>query len=167
MAAIMTTAKETFSLEHYKVEDSVGYLLGRAKTMLAKSLDVALVEYGITHAQGSIVLMLSTGKYSTAADLARELYIDSASMTRMIDRLEKRGLILRVRRGDDRRIINLRLTPDGEGLAQRLPSIYVAVLNRNFVGFSTEELDLLRSLLRKLLANQATVDDAETIGKPL
>jgi DNA-binding MarR family transcriptional regulator len=159
--AIMVTP-ENFLLETYQVENSVGYLLSRSRTKLAKSLDVALVEHDITHAQGGIVLMLATGKYSTAAELARELYIDSASMTRMIDRLEKRKLIMRMPRGDDRRVINLRLTPDGEKLAQQLPAIYTAVLNRSFIGFSPEEVDLLRGLLRKFLSNETSGDDGKT-----
>jgi DNA-binding MarR family transcriptional regulator len=154
MATVMTTPTENFSLENYKAEDSVGYLLSRARTKLAKALDIVLVEHDITHAQGSIVLMLATGKYATATELARELYIDTASMTRMIDRLEKRGVIVRMPRGDDRRVINLRLTSDGQALAQRLPALYATVLNRNFIDFSTEELDLLRSLLRKFLATE-------------
>ena len=150
----MNPAKKIFSTGQYRVEDSVGYLLGRARTKLAKSLDVTLAERGITHAQGSILLMLSTGKYETAADLARELYIDSASMTRMIDRLEKRGFLFRVRREDDRRVVSLRLTNEGQELARQLPKVYVNTLNHNFSGFSAEEMDMLRGLLRKFLANE-------------
>jgi DNA-binding MarR family transcriptional regulator len=161
MAVIMT--KEIFSPELYRVEDSVGYLLGRARTKLAKSLDVALTDNGITHAQGSVLLMLATGKYETAGDLSRELYIDSASMTRMIDRLEKRRLIVRVRREDDRRVVSLHLTPDGKALADLLPHIYATTLNRSFTGFSSDELGTLRILLRKLLANDAT---ETTTGTP-
>jgi len=74
-------------------------------------------------------------------------------MTRMIDRLEKRKLAMRMPRGDDRRVINLRLTPAGRILAQQLPEIYRIVMNRNFAGFSSDEVSQLRSLLNKLLAN--------------
>jgi DNA-binding MarR family transcriptional regulator len=157
----VASSKDIFSLKHFLAEDSVGYLLSRSRTRLAKALDVALAEYDITHAQGSIVLMLSSGKYATAADLARELYIDSASMTRMIDRLEKRGLIVRLPRGDDRRVINLRLSPDGQALAEKLPPVYVDVLNRSFAGFSSEELDVLKSLLRRFLNNDRAADNAK------
>jgi DNA-binding MarR family transcriptional regulator len=162
----MVALTRNFSLKHYQVEDSVGFLLGRARAKLAKSLDAALVNHDITHAQGGIVLMLATGKFSTAAELARELYIDSASMTRMIDRLEKRKLIVRSPRDDDRRVINLLLTLDGQELAKQLPAIYAAVLNHNFAGFSAEEIGALRNLLRKFLANEVTVADTETINKP-
>lgn len=136
---------------HYIVEDSVGYLLARARTRLAKSLDLALGEFGITNAQGGTLLMLMTGKYSTAAELARELYIDAAAMTRMVDRLEKRGLIQRERTRDDRRIVRLVLTDSGRELGQQLPPVYAGVVKRSFARFSSNELDSLRSLLRKSL----------------
>lgn len=137
----------------YLVEESVGYLLARARTKLAKTLDMALAEFGITNAQGSTLLMLMTGKYSTAAELARELYIDAAAMTRMIDRLEKRELIQRERTRDDRRIVRLALTESGRELGQRLPALYSDVVKRSFSRFSSDELDSLRALLRKSLEN--------------
>jgi DNA-binding MarR family transcriptional regulator len=147
------TATTLFGTDQSVIVDGIGHLLGRARNMLSKSLDVALSEYEITHTQGLILSLLSTGKYVTATDLARELYIDAASMTRMIDRLEKRKLTVRLPRGDDRRIVNLRLTPAGRILAERLPEIYCAVMNRNFAGFSKEEVVQMRGLLNKLLVN--------------
>ncbi|CAN5843354.1 MarR family transcriptional regulator [soil metagenome] len=141
-----------FSLDQYRVEDSIGYLLARSRTKIAKSVDEALAQCGITYAQGSIVYMLSTGKYATAADLSRELYIDAGSMKRMLDRLVLRNLIARTPSIADRRLMNLSLTPAGKVLAEKMPAIYVAVQNRNFAGFSLEEVGFLKSLLRKFLA---------------
>jgi DNA-binding MarR family transcriptional regulator len=141
------------------VDQSVGYLLSRARSKLAKALDVALDEYGITHAQGGIILMLSSGRYPTAADMARELYIDSASMTRMIDRLEKRGLLYRVRCDDDRRVVSLRLTQVGERMADRLPAIFADVRGRCFSSFNPEEVATLKSLLRKFLDADGASDE--------
>jgi DNA-binding MarR family transcriptional regulator len=159
----MTKSKEIFQRSTYCVEDSVGYLLARARAKLAKSVDVELMPLDITQAQGCIVMMLASGRYATAAELARELYIDSAAMTRMIDRLEKRGLIERLPRGDDRRIINLRLTKGGQELADELPNRFVEVLKQNFAGFSLDEVTMLKTLLRKLLDGGAAV--AETADK--
>lgn len=158
----MTKSKEMFSLGDYCVEESVGYLLARARTKLLKAVDIELAPFDITASQGSIVMMLATGRHSTAAELARELYIDSASMTRMIDRLEKRGLIARMPRGDDRRVINLRLTEDGRKLAGQLPAQYVGVLNQNFAGFNAEEVATLKTLLRKLLDGEAGAEPTST-----
>lgn len=147
----MTKTNEKFSLSSYCVEESLGYLLKRSQTKLAKAVDIELTEHDITSAQGGVLMMLASGLYSTAAELAREMYIDSASMTRMIDRLEKRGLITRMPRGDDRRIINLQLTEGGRALASQLPACYTHVLNQNFAEFTMDEVTTLKMLLRKLL----------------
>jgi DNA-binding MarR family transcriptional regulator len=142
---------DLFSEDQFRCPDSLGHLLTRARNQLAKSLDAELGEHDITHTQGSILWLLADGKISTATDLARELYVDAASMTRMIDRLEKRKLTVRLPRGDDRRVINLRLTPSGLALAEKLPALYAAAMNRSFQGFSADEVALLRGLLCKLL----------------
>ena len=67
-----------FSVETYRMDDSVGYLLSRSRAMLAKSLDAALLASGITHAQGGVLLMLASGRYTTAAEMVREIYTDAA-----------------------------------------------------------------------------------------
>jgi DNA-binding MarR family transcriptional regulator len=152
-----------FSLQDFQVEDSVGYLLKRTRSMLVSAVDETLSEQGfdITQAQGSLLFMLSTGKYQTAADLVRELCIDAASMKRMIDRLVAHGLIRREPSAHDRRLIDLHLTAAGMKLAQRLPAIYVAAMNKSFAGFSAEEVGFLKSLLRKLLANSDKIHPSQ------
>jgi DNA-binding MarR family transcriptional regulator len=51
----------------------------------------------------------------------------------------------------DRRIIDLRLTEEGQRLGRMLPELYSQVLNRSFQKFSPEEIRQLRALLCKLL----------------
>jgi len=140
-----------FSPENYRSTDCVGYLLARVRTMLSRALDTALFEFGITHSQGSILWLLSSSEFTTAADLSRELHIDAASMTRMLDRLEKRKFIVRLPRGEDRRVVHLKLTQEGRALSDKFPGIYTSVLNGSFNRFSPEELGQLRVLLNKLL----------------
>ena len=137
----------------YVVEDSVGYLISRARAQLAKSLDDGLAAQGITHAQGSILLMLRSGRFDNAAQLSREMVIDAAAMTRMVDRLGKRDLIKRMPSRDDRRVSRLQLTAAGCRLADQLPAVYIAAREQNFAGLSAEEMGFLKSLLRRILVN--------------
>lgn len=157
----MSTPKNLISIEEYCASDSVGYLLSRSRAKLARALDVALAEHDITHTQGGILIMLAKGKCALASELSRELYIDSASMTRMVDRLEKRDLIVRCPSSDDRRVSTLQLTQDGKALAKKLPSIYMKVLNQSFAGFSQNEIDTLKSLLGKFLYKDDNGTDNE------
>jgi DNA-binding MarR family transcriptional regulator len=156
------SASPLFVSDLHQSSGAIGHLLARARNKLAKSMDVALAENDITHTQAVILWLLSIGKFDTAADLARELYIDAASMTRMIDRLEKRKLMMRLPRGEDRRVINLRLTPKGQILAERFPAIYSTVMCRNFSGFSNDEVAQLRGLLNKLLQNNASISTSSS-----
>ncbi len=140
----------------YVVEESIGYLIGRVKGQLAKSIDDVLSAQGITHAQGGIMLMLLSGRFDTCSQLAREMYIDAAAMTRMVDRLERRSLIRRLPSGEDRRVLQLQLTEAGREVADQLPAVYIAAREKNFEGLSAEEIGFLKSLLRRILANAAT-----------
>jgi DNA-binding MarR family transcriptional regulator len=158
-------SKSSKSIANYRFDDSVGYLIARARLKLTKEFDDALTEHDITKAQGGILLILAAGRCETAAELARELYTDSASMTRMIDRLEKRGLVKRVRRADDRRVVNLHLTDQGQELAERLPKIFSTILAASFAHFNAAELDALRGLLRKFLDSGKHAEDTEHLNE--
>lgn len=158
----MTAVPPLFSVDAYRIEDSVGFLMARGRAMLAKSLDSVLLELDITHAQAAVVMMLASGRYATAADLVRETDVDAASMTRMLDRLQKRLLLERIPRTDDRRQTDLRLTLAGKALAKRLPAIVTDVLNRQFAGFTPEEVGFLKSLLRKLLLTGPALESTRT-----
>ena len=151
----MSNRPPLFTLDTYQIEESIGYLLARTRAMMVKSSDEALMPYGITHAQGAILLMLSTGKYSTAADLARETYTDAASTKRMIDRLVARDLIKREPCANDRRLMKLHLTASGIELSKLVPQAFCGVLNKHFSEFSAEEIGFLKSMLRRLLASNA------------
>ncbi|MFZ6649670.1 MarR family winged helix-turn-helix transcriptional regulator [Undibacterium sp. TJN25] len=151
-----------FKFDNYQVEDSVGYLLARARTMLSKAADESLGELGITHGQASIFILLAMDKCNTAADLARELFIDSAAMKRMLDRLEAKGFVERTPDPHDKRLFKLALSDAGKQLALNIPGIFADVLNVGFTGFSPEEIGFLKSLLRKLLANRPLLESKNT-----
>lgn len=162
----MTDSHKLFPSGSWCLEESVGYLLARSRTKLVKAIDAELtVQHDITHAQGSVLMMLATGRYATAADLVRDLFIDSASMTRMLDRLEKRALIVRIPSATDRRVFNLQLSEAGAALAEQLRPLYNDVLNRYFTDFTQEEVDTLKHLLRKLLGSDLE-SATEAAGKP-
>jgi DNA-binding MarR family transcriptional regulator len=110
-------------------------------------------ELGITSAQGSVLFMLASGKCTLAAEVAREYGIDASAATRLVDRLEKRGLLTRVRCSKDRRIVRLAVTPEGRAIAARMPAIFASVREHLLSGFTLEEVGFLKSMLRRALIN--------------
>ena len=97
--------------------------------------------------------LIATGCGSTAAELCRFSRYDTGSMTRMLDRLEEKGLIRRVRSSTDRRVIHLELTEAGRELYTLLPPVAIKVLNSHLQGFTRAELELFKNFLRRMQAN--------------
>ncbi|PVY80913.1 MarR family transcriptional regulator [Cupriavidus alkaliphilus] len=143
----------SFDPAQYQMCDSVGYLMQRAKNMLAHGVEQEVSSLDITQAQASCLMMLATGRASTVTDLGRELNTDMGSVTRLLSRMEKRGLIERRRRDADRRVVDLSVTPQGQKLVQQLPAIFCKVLAHHFRGFSEDEIQLLRGMLRRVIDN--------------
>jgi len=148
-----STPTDMFDPAHYEIGKSVGYLLARAKSMLSQGVEQEVSSLDMTQAQASCLMMLAEGEATTVTDLARNLNTDAGSVTRLLSRMEKRGLIERTRRDDDRRVVDLSLTPEGETMVEKLPVVFCNVLRRHFEGFSNEEIETLRSLLLQLIAN--------------
>ncbi|HEX2584384.1 MAG TPA: MarR family transcriptional regulator, partial [Steroidobacteraceae bacterium] len=92
---------------------SIGYLLTTVRTRMLQEMDAALNPHGLTGAQFTILRRIAENSAHTAADLCRLLQYDTGSMTRMLDRLEEKGVIGRERCPDDRRVVNIRLTDSG------------------------------------------------------
>ena len=136
------------------MQDSVGYMVTRLRASLFASVDREVASWGISSAQGAILIYIAHGSASRAADLAREHNYDTGSLTRMLDRLVKKGLLKRVPHANDRRAATLELTAAGRRLAARLPAAAVKVLNHHLRGFTRAELDQLKGLLGRMLANR-------------
>ncbi|WP_322101985.1 MarR family winged helix-turn-helix transcriptional regulator [Paraburkholderia sp. J41] len=138
----------------YDFGESVGYLISRVKSTLSNMITQRTVaELGVTSQQASVLFMVGSGKCLLAAELAREYGIDASAVTRLVDRLEKRGLLERVRSSEDRRAVRLALTPEGSGIAARMPGIFQNVTEQMCNGLSPEEVGFLKNMLRRVLAN--------------
>jgi DNA-binding MarR family transcriptional regulator len=96
---------------------------------------------------------LSCNRAHTPYELSRAMSYDSGSMTRMLDRLEKKGFIVRTRSDADRRMVKLELTPHGREVAQQLPRLGAGVLNEQLQGFTAADVATLTGLLGRLIAN--------------
>ena len=130
---------------------AIGVLLGRAALLKDRVLDSHLESEGITAAQFKVLIIVTQYQVDTPAELCRYLGLDSGSMTRMLDRLEQKELIVRNRCADDRRQVRLALTADGQRLADRLPEIGAAAMNELCGALAAEELETLEGLLAKVL----------------
>lgn len=142
-----------YRAQTYRVEESVGFMITRLRSALFATVDREVAPWGVSSAQAAILIYIAHGRGNRAADIARDYSYDTGSMTRMIDRLVKKGLLRRVRDSGDRRSMRLELTAKGRKLTERLPAVAARTLNGLLKGFSRSELDQLKGLLGRMLAN--------------
>src|SRR5512135_2513143 len=139
--------------DDYRIDESIGYLMRVALSALKRDAELELQAHGMTMEQALPLLALSQGLCSTGADLARLYEMDPGAVTRMLDRIEAKGLIERVRRSDDRRVVALKLTKAGRTLAARIPQVLSDTLNDVLRGFTHAEVERLKDMLRRVAAN--------------
>jgi DNA-binding MarR family transcriptional regulator len=144
----------------YCAEESVGYLMKRIMLSIVAQADKRLVEHDLTSAQWGPLMRLQTVGASTVVDLARWLNADAGAMTRLLDRLEKKGLCKRVRSTEDRRVVQVELTPDGQAAIAEVPAVLCTVLNAHLAGFSKTEWQALKTYLQRMLENGEAMRDA-------
>jgi len=151
-----TAESGLYTVENWSIDESIGYLLSALKVQMTTVIDAELAPLEITWAQWATLLKLASGKARTAAELCRHSACDTGSMTRMVDRLEQKGLVRRERSSEDRRVVLLFLTERGQQLVPELKPVAVRVLNRFLKGFTREELEQFKSFARRMMANGET-----------
>lgn len=153
---------EVYELESYQPRKGVGHLLSRVRTEMLSALDKALEADAelsakeISAAQFIVIAALALADSArSASDLCKGLSYDAGAMTRMIDRLESKGLIRRNRRPDDRRVVYVELTEEGSRAYPRMREVSMGVANRFLRGFSMPEARQLEGYLSRMLENAA------------
>lgn len=141
-----------YSGENYVACESLGYLMKQVVAAVSGALEARMSEYGLTDAQWRPLLILSQEPAATATLLARSMNCDAGATTRMLDRLEDKGLLRRVRSADDRRVQQIELTAEGRKVAAIVPFVLADVLNAHLAELTKAEVDQLKSLLRRILA---------------
>jgi DNA-binding MarR family transcriptional regulator len=144
----------------YQPRKAIGALLTRVKVEMLAALDgelaadKRLAPLELSAAQWAVIASLAAGSEpKSAADLCKGISYDAGAMTRMLDRLESKGLLRRRRSADDRRLVHLELTEEGRAAYPRMREISLTVANRFLRGFSRAEARQLESLLTRMLEN--------------
>ncbi|MGM9425213.1 MarR family winged helix-turn-helix transcriptional regulator [Hydrogenophaga sp. MI9] len=142
-----------YSAKTFTAEESVGFLIKRVMLSMSQQIDRRLASHDLTTAQWSPLMRLKKDGPSTVAELARCQAMDAGAMTRLLDRLEKKGLCKRTRSVEDRRVVQVDLTPEGHAALRNVPAMLSEVLNLHLAGFSEDEWNTLRHLLRRMAEN--------------
>jgi DNA-binding MarR family transcriptional regulator len=105
---------------------------------------------GLTHPQYLVMLALWERNPRTVRDIGEALYLEPATLSPLLKRLEAAGLLTRARNARDDRALDVALTPRGEALRAQAEKVPAQIVER--LGMDVSELERIRDGLTRLLA---------------
>ncbi len=133
----------------------LGYLVTEVRNHLLAGLERELEPLQITAAQFVVLNSIRSGKGRTLSEFCRLLAYDSGAMTRLLDRIEAKGIIRRVENPADRRSHIVELTEQGQAVFPRAQLGTEVAIRRLLAGFSENDAQALRGMLKRIAANAA------------
>ena len=107
-----------------------------------------LKEHGITGPQyNALRILRGEGQPMQVYQIAERMVTPQSDITRLVDRLEKSGLVTRERCGEDRRVVWVTLTAAGKSIVKKLDRPLVELHDRQFQHLSQRDLKTLNELL--------------------
>ena len=138
--------------------DAVASELRPVLLRLARELRKETEQLGITYRQATLLWLVKRSPGLSLAELATEEGISPPAMSGHVDRLERAGLLERVRSSDDRRRVGLRLTDEGERLMRRVRArrtTWLADRLRTLEPEALESIELALPALLRLVGDDA------------
>lgn len=137
------------------IDHSIGYLVGRTSRAILKRLTKKFVEAGmdVSYEQWSILVHLYRRDGQTQQELSRTAVKDKAAVTRLLDGLEKKNMVLRIPDRVDKRSNLVYLTHKGKMLKNELIRLVEEMLTEAEEGISTQEMDQCKATLNRVFSN--------------
>lgn len=130
----------------------LSYLIIMASRQLKNKLDKALKEVDITAAQFSVIMQIYLSEQPiTAAEIAERLRSDRPTISGIINRLEKKGIVIKVYNPEDKRSSYLEIYKDYNKLVEKIKNISDELTIDIFSIYSKEEAKQLTGMIRKLI----------------
>lgn len=141
----------------FEPDRSIGYLIRVINQSVLARMEPAIAAGGLSNTQWQVLVSIYFNRGLTCAALARDLAHDKGAMTRLVDALEERGLLIRERNAGDRRVFDLALTDAGRTAAEQGRSRVVDCWNGWLADWDRAEVETLIAQLQRL---RRTIDAA-------
>jgi DNA-binding MarR family transcriptional regulator len=138
------------------IEDRIFVALLKAADTVSQEAEQLLRSQGLTGAQYNVLRILRGAEPDglPCRGIADRMISHDPDMTRLLDRMEKRRLITRMRQTDDRRVVKTRITRDGLELLKILDQPVRELHKRQFRHMTAARLKVLAQLLKEARAPQ-------------
>lgn len=124
--------------------------IGRAFKFVDDYVRPRMQKQGLTMTEFSVLMVLWHGGPTPLGELSERILLTGASTTYTVKKLEKRGLIARESRSEDKRVVTGVITKKGRALAKKVAPLHATELAEAMYRLSTAEKKTAVQLLRKL-----------------
>ena len=143
------------AFEDFRIADSPFYLLARTTARYSIDMENALHAIDMDLPSWRTLMILSENNPSSVSEIAERAVMRLSTMTRVIQRLEKRGLLKVKRRKGDARVSEVFINAKGVNAARQVRQIASRFYNIAFHDFDTAQIEALNALLRRVFSNLA------------
>ncbi len=139
------------------LDQSAGYLINMTALLLKRELNAIIKsnKIEVTPEQWAILNRLHEKSGLAQNEVAKLTFKDNANITRIVDKLESKGLVKRQADSNDRRAWKIAITKKGTEIRNSVEPLAIEVLDKATVGLSEKDVQLLNHTLKKLLDNLA------------
>lgn len=139
----------------FKRGELYSFITGKASIAIARRLQKKFntASLNLTIEQWSVLYHLWKQEGISQQDLCKATFRDKPSITRLVDNLEKAGLVKRIAAENDRRINRIYLTKQAQKLQQESMDIAEETLNEALQGVSPEKVEICKEVLQVVYDN--------------
>lgn len=137
----------------FNVKDTLGYIVNKSGTKLFNYLLRLLSKYEITPEQWGLLNLLWEKDGINQKELAELMFKDKTNLTRLIDKLEEKGYVIRQKHPNDRRVFLIFLTDSGRRLKDILIPIVQKAEAEYLQNLSVEEINIAKKVLKQMNTN--------------
>ncbi|MEL0634371.1 MarR family transcriptional regulator [Pseudoalteromonas carrageenovora] len=141
-------------------EQDLGRLVSFLRSRLAAHVDAKLLPMDLTSAQYIVVILLARESVNTLAGLCEYMVYDRGAMSRLLNRLEEKGLINKTKCELDKRSTILSLSEKGKALCPKIMPLVNEVYAQALNGFSEPEKNQIIDLLFKAINNLDSIPNS-------
>jgi DNA-binding MarR family transcriptional regulator len=146
-----------YNSDNLQAINSVGYLLKRCGILMTQIAEARFESQPISFTQWIILIRLTQQEHITPTELTGHLGHDMGALTRIVDDLQSKGLVIRERSATDRRAVQIAATDEGRRLALETKKFVVDLANDLVEPYTAAETDLVISLLQRLLVHMEEI----------
>jgi len=142
------SSRRTIANSPLQLDTQLCFSLYSAQLAMTKVYRKLLSDLGLTYPQYLVMLVLWEGDGVTVSQIGERLFLDSATLTPLLKRLEAAGLVQRQRATEDERQVVVSLTAEGRALKRKAGAVPQAIFCAT--GCELDELVDLKSRLDSL-----------------